>query len=760
MNKLIVAEKPSVALRIAMALGESSPQSQNVAGIRYFVIRRGDDTIYITAAAGHLFTLTQKGASTVPVFDIEWVPSYKVNQSAYFTKKYLDAIESVARQCAFFINACDYDLEGTVIGTNIIKYVVNRNVNSQLGAQSVRRMRFSTTTNADLIESYANLNEFDSLNFDAGETRHMLDWMWGINLSRALMRAISTKGIRKTLSIGRVQGPTLGILAKREKDIKGFVSRPYWKIAITAKGTDFEAAKDKEIFDKQAADSMLHKAKSASIVISSVQAEERNIRPFPPFDLTSLQIEASRAFHIDPSKTLAIAQSLYEKSYISYPRTSSQKLPPTLNLPRLITAMSKIADYSDMASDLIKSSRFRPAEGMKEDEAHPAIHPTGEQPRSLSDEERKIYDMIARRFLSCFAQYAKAESRKVAMDVAGTEYRAAGEKVTYRGWLDFYRYYSPKEAQIPDFTKGEAIKPDKIDMKALKTLPPKRFTKASLISLLESKDLGTKATRAEVIDTLFRRDYIKGGSIEVSEFGLSVYDALSTYCADIISEDLTRKLEKDMEKIQQGKAAKAEVVDEGKRIITGLVGEFHGKEAQIGEALMKGLKESENTNVLGPCTCGGTLVLRRSKAGKNFVGCSNWPKCTKTYSVPQSARIVSTGKVCELCHTPIVKVFRKGKGVFQMDLDPSCETKKNWGKPREQPDMIAGAKAVASVYPKAPQAASAPQQKAQHAPAQPPAVPESQGAKKPKPAKRSGAAKKPSKGKKPGKKQKEQASGK
>lgn len=701
MNKLIVAEKPSVAIRIASALGESRMQTQNINGVRYYVVTRGQDQVFITAAAGHLFTLTQLAGNTVPVFSIEWVPSYKVNKNAYFTKKYLDAIESVGRQCTFFINACDYDLEGTVIGTNIIKYIVNKNVNSELKADNVKRMRFSTTTNVDLIESYANLNDYDSLNFDAGETRHRLDWMWGINMSRALMRAISSKGVKKTLSIGRVQGPTLSILSKRENEIKNFVPKPYWKIVVTAKGVEFEAAKDKEIFDKAVADQMFSKAKASQLKVDSAEAEERSIRPFPPFDLTSLQLEASRVFRIDPSRTLAVAQSLYEKSYISYPRTSSQKLPATLGLPRIITAMSKIADYTEIANNLIKMSRFRPAEGLKEDEAHPAIYPTGEQPKALGEEEAKIYDLIARRFLSCFADYGKAESRRVTIDVGGDKYRAAGEKITFKGWMEPYKYYSPKEAELPDFKVGEALKADKVDQKSLKTLPPKRFSKASLISLLESKDLGTKATRAEVIDTLFRRDYIKGSSIEVSEFGLSIYNALSTYCPNILSEDLTRKLEKDMEKIQKGQDTKAHVIEQGKIIITDLVKDFNGKERDIGEALIKGLNESTTANILGPCKDGGSLILRRSAAGKNFVGCSNWPKCTITYSIPQNARIVPTGKICPLCKTPIVKVFRKGKGVFQMDLDPSCETKKDWGKPKEERAAAPAAQSAAKLAPSA-----------------------------------------------------------
>ena len=171
----------------------------------------------------------------------------------------------------------------------------------------------------------------------------------------------------------------------------------------------------------------------------------------------------------------------------------------------------------------------------------------------------------------------------------------------------------------------------------------------------------------------------------MTEFGLSIYNALSTYCPDILDEELTKKLETDMEKIQRGEATKALVIGEGKEIITKLIAKFKGKETQIGDELLKGLKESENSSLIGPCKVdGGNLILRRSKMGKNFIGCSNYPKCTNTYSVPQNAKIVATGKVCELCHTPKIKVFRKGRRPFEMDLDPNCESKKDWAKPREQ----------------------------------------------------------------------------
>jgi Topoisomerase IA len=136
-------------------------------GVRYYEVKKGGDILYIVAAAGHLFTIRQHGDSDVPVFDVEWVESYKVNKSAYFTKKYIDTIYAVGKKCSFYINACDYDIEGTVIGSNLIKYVVNSNVNSELPKAGVKRMKFSTTTKPDLVKSYENISDFDFENFYA-----------------------------------------------------------------------------------------------------------------------------------------------------------------------------------------------------------------------------------------------------------------------------------------------------------------------------------------------------------------------------------------------------------------------------------------------------------------------------------------------------------------------------------------------------------------------------------------------------------------
>ncbi|HUC39013.1 MAG TPA: DNA topoisomerase I [Candidatus Acidoferrum sp.] len=675
MNTLIIAEKPSVALRLAMALGNGKQEQKHTTErVSYFEIKNGADVLYIAPAVGHLFTIKQKDSTRgYPVLEVEWAPSHAVSSFSEYTKKYLDALVAIGKKCSRFINACDYDIEGTVIGTNIIRFLHKGQLK-----EDAKRMKFSTTTTEDLLDAYKHLTSLDMDNFYAGEVRHMLDWLWGINLSRALTQALTGRTFGgKSLSIGRVQGPTLAMLAKHEISIEKFVPKPFWRITAIINEVEFSNLKG-DIFDKEAARSSYEKTKQSSSkgMIESVDATERKVNPYPPFDLTSLQVEASRALRIDPSRTLAIAQSLYEKSYISYPRTSSQKLPPTLGLQRVISDISKNPTYEKLAKILIKGKRFVPKEGAKTDEAHPAIYPTGVLPVGMNEEEARIYDIITKRFLGCFADAATVARLRVVADFNGEKYSANGAKITDKGWLEFYDYTQLEEKELPTFQKGARVPASKVDMKEMQTQPPKRYSKATLIYELEKMNLGTKATRASIIDTLFKRNYIEGTSIKVTKFGMSVYDALEKNCKMIVDESTTRTLEEDMENITKHKKTEEEVLQEGKDMLIEALKTFDAHKEQIAVAMRKAQYETE---IIGKCPKdGGNLVIRKSRVGKNFIACANYPKCTNTYSVPQGALILPTGKTCEHCHTPIIKVIRKGRRPFEMDLDPTCVTKKDW----------------------------------------------------------------------------------
>ena len=674
MNVLIIAEKPSVALRLAMALGEGNPNRISRGKVSYFQIAKNAENIYIAAAAGHLFTIKQSIAKRgYPVLDVEWAPSYLVSKGSAYTKEYLDTLRSIAPNCNLFINACDYDIEGTVIGTNIILEVTKRQLTELDGL--AKRMKFSTTTTYDLVSAYSQLQPLDVLNFYAGETRHKLDWLWGINFSRALTSAIFIKGISTPLSIGRVQGPTLAILSKREIDITEFKPTPYWTVIAVIGNIIFTNVRG-NILDKTVADKAVStsKAHMHNAVIERVEVKEEHMRPYPPFDLTSLQLEASRVLHFDPSTTLAIAQSLYERSYTSYPRTSSQKLPYTLGLSGIIGQISKNPVYAEHANLLLSQKRFKPAEGAKSDEAHPAIFPTGVMPKNLSEAEEKVYDIITRRFLACFAEYATLARTKVVAKLGDETYEANGVRIVNGGWLDFYKYTRINEAILPEFRAETVLSASGIKLNELMTKPPRRFSKASLIAELERKNLGTKATRAAIIDTLFKRKYIEGSSITVTQFGLTVYKALSKYCGMIVDDKTTAKLEEDMDLVAKGKKTESEVIEEGKAMLLEALKFFDKNKGQIAEAMQSSFKAA---SVLGKCPRdGGNLMIRRSKVGKQFVGCSNYPACTNTYSLPQNAKIEPTGKICEGCHTPFIKIIRRSLPVIEMDLDPKCPIRK------------------------------------------------------------------------------------
>lgn len=670
--KLVICEKPSVAEKIAYAIGRGSAAKKSLYGVPYYEVERDGVQLVVVSAVGHLFGLRQKkGDRGYPAFDIEWAPTYEVEKGADYTKKYLDAIKKLAPGADEYVVACDFDVEGSLIGYNVARFAGDESKAS--------RMKFSALTPGELEEAFLERGKFDLGNALAGEARHMLDWFYGINLSRALMASIRSAGANQIMSIGRVQGPALAILAKKEKEIAAFVPKPYWEVGCHIKGKEFENARGR-FWNREEA--LAAKADTAQLgAVQKVERKEFLQPPGPPFDLTSLQVEAYRLFSFSPAQTLEIAQTLYEQTLISYPRTSSQKLPARLNMKRLIEALSKIPAYQKSAASLLAANRTTPLEGKKEDPAHPAIHPTGVY-RQLGEREMRLYDLIAKRFLSCFAENAKRETQKVLVAAGKENYAASGTRTTHLGWFDAYAPYVKLEEEVlPPFSEGEQVKVEGLAVHEKKTQPPKRYTPASIVSDLEKLGLGTKATRASIVETLFKRGYLEGTSIKVTPFGLAVFDSLKGVAPEILDEELTKNIEDEMEKIADGENER-KAIEDGKRVLAQILAKFDGKERDIGLGLLSGLKQKEmGESLLGDCPkcSGGKMRIIRSRLGKQFVGCSNYPACSQTYPLPQGAKIISLNKKCEKCGTPMIRVIRKARKPFEMCLDPACESKKNWG---------------------------------------------------------------------------------
>ncbi|MEK6817749.1 MAG: DNA topoisomerase, partial [Nanoarchaeota archaeon] len=330
--ELIITEKPQAALKISNALGKTVQKDLNK--VPYYELERNGKKIIVACAVGHLFTLKQNpGSKQIPSFDISWTPNYLARKKD-FTKRYYDTILKLIKNASSLTIATDYDIEGEVIGMNVMKYLCNQ--------PDASRMKFSTLTKEELENSYENKSAH--INWGqaiAGETRHYLDWFYGINLSRALMDAIKTTGKFRIMSIGRVQGPTLNMIVQKEKEIQAFKSEPYWQVFITIddgiKGLELKYNKD--LFDKKELEKFNNlKGKKAK---TETKKTEQKLSPLVPFNLTNLQTEAYKFYGITPSRTLQIAQSLYLAGLISYPRTSSQKLPVSIGYEKILKQLAE-----------------------------------------------------------------------------------------------------------------------------------------------------------------------------------------------------------------------------------------------------------------------------------------------------------------------------------------------------------------------------------------------------------------------------------
>lgn len=679
MYELIISEKPNASKRIADSLADGKAIKENIAGVPYYKVTHGNKDIVVGCAVGHLFGLAEKVKSkgfTYPVFDIEWVPNYEISKESEFSRKYLNALKKLTKGANSFTVACDYDIEGEVIGLNVIRFICNRN--------DARRMKFSTLTKPDIVEAYEKAQDhLDWGQAEAGETRHFLDFFYGINISRALTSAITSTGLFKILSAGRVQGPALKIIVDREKEIKEFKPVPFWQIELNgeAKKAPIDAwHKEDKFWDKKKADEVMKKVKNEKTgAVSNVDKTRFNQAPPHPFDLTTLQTESYRCFGIKPKDTLSIAQDLYTNGLISYPRTSSQQLPPAIGFHKILRELSKQKKYEQLCASLLKLKDLKPNDGSKTDPAHPAIYPTGISPKKMDDRAFKVYDLVAKRFMATFAQPAVRETITIDIDVNSEIFVAKGSRTVETGWHIFYApYVKLEEIELPDVKKSDIITILKITQHAKETQPPKRYTPSSIIKELEKRGLGTKATRADIIETLYKRNYVKGESLEATDLGIQIIAILEKYCPKMVDVDMTRKFEEDMELIREHKKKREQILKEAKVILIELLDDFRAKQKEIGQDLRTTFTETRDAiTTVGACpVCKtGKLTIRKGKFGR-FIACDKYPECKTTFKLPVSGRVDISDKICEHCSYPIVKMIRKAKRPQEVCINPDCPSKK------------------------------------------------------------------------------------
>jgi len=670
--ELIITEKPQAAWKIASALGKSTKKAIN--SVPYYEVERKGEKIIVGCAVGHLFTLAQKNSgSEIPVFDLVWVPNFYVRKND-FSKKYYNALSKLMKNAGVLTVATDYDVEGEVIGLNVVRFIAAQ--------PDAGRMKFSSLTEKELNKAYE--TKKTSINWGqaiAGETRHFLDWFYGINLSRALMNSLRSIGKFKVMSIGRVQGPILNIIVKKEKEIQAFRKKPYWQVFITLESPKIELIYNKDIFKKE------ELKKFENLIGKTGRAETKKfqqiIPPNPPFNLTALQIESYRLFGINPGKTLATAQNLYLAGLISYPRTSSQKIPPSVNYKETLQKLAKKYKVENLIT------REKPVEGHKSDSAHPAIYPTGEDEgtniEALSGDEKKIYDLIARRFLSLFMSNAVVENKKIKAEIEGLIFMKKGSSIKEKSWMQIYPI-KIKEKEIPDL--NGTIKVSELRTEEKETHPPKRYTPASLVSLLEKKNLGTKATRATILETLYQRGYIQGQSIKATPLGISLINTLEKHSPIIIDESLTKEFEQEMGSISASKKGHTEkkdkIIEKAKKTIRQIIKQFAKKQKKIGEeisqanqTLIKQQREESKLKTLCPvCKKGNLRISYSKKTRRYFVSCDAYPDCKNTYSLPPNGLVKKSEEICEYCGFQKLMLIKKGRRPWVFCFNPECPTNK------------------------------------------------------------------------------------
>ncbi len=668
MKKLIITEKNISAGRIAYILSGGKFKVEKGYNLPVYVFKNKEDEYKCVGLKGH-------------ILKVDFPPQYqnwqRVNPKELINtglikvpihKNILKLLQKEARGVDEVVVATDFDREGELIGFDVVNEV--KKVNPTV---AVKRARFSTLTPEEIKSSFSHLEE-PYLNLAlAGGARQDIDLIWGATLTRFISLASSRLG-KQFLSVGRVQSPTLCLVAQREKEIREFKPTPYWQLKGLFRresGEEFWAPHEKERFwNEDEVKALLEKFGKVGRV-QGVDKEEKRISPPPPFNTTSFLASAS-SLSISPARAMRIAENLYMNGFISYPRVDNTVYPKSLNLRGILKEISKIEEFSPYCEKLLAQKTLRATRGKKEATDHPPIYPTAVPEKDkLRKEEAKIYELVVRRFLATLSPFALVEFSKITIDVDGENFLLKGQVVKEEGWYQIYPYTRRKDEEVPDLEEGESLEVKDFQVEGKETKPPPRYSQGKLVQEMERLGLGTKATRHQIIQNLYERGYIKGDPIRPTELGLAVADTLLQHMEPISSPQMTAELEEEMDRIAEGEKEKREVVEHSRSMLASVMNLLETKKKEVGHTIKAGLREER---LVGECPlCGGELRIVRSKrSGKRFVGCSNYPKCKNSFPLPQNGELLLEGEVCDLCGSPKVKVLKRGRKPWEVCLNPDC----------------------------------------------------------------------------------------
>ena len=727
--KLIVTEKNDAAGQIARLLSDSGkPKADKVYDTPVYRFRRGGEDCVTIGLRGHIlqpdfppelkfndeegwFGVTAEGevlpadvpdGLARPPYDTKRKPylkdgidikGWKIASLPYLVwapiektpaeKGIIRSLKNLAKKADSVVIGTDFDREGELIGSDALRQI--REVAPDV---PVSRARYSAFTKAEIDHAFNNLVELDQDLADAGESRQYIDLIWGAVLTRYLTTA-RFSGFGNTRSAGRVQTPTLALVVERERERMAFKPEDYWVISGEASHGEEEPFKvshtTARFWDKDAADAAYANVAGAKEArVTAVERKSRTQRPPAPFNTTSLQAAAA-AEGISPARTMRLAESLYMDGLISYPRVDNTVYPSSLDLKDCVRTISKVPQYAPTCKALLSQPKLTATRGKQETTDHPPIYPTGAaDPEKLQPAAWKLYNLIARRFLATLMGPATIEGTKVTFDVNGEPFQASGNVLANPGFRSIYPYGLKKDDQLPELHEGDICDVQKMDLLAKQTEPPARYSQGKLIQEMEKRGLGTKSTRASIIDTLYQRKYLKNDPCEPSQLGMAIIDALNTYAPRITTPEMTSELEDDMTKVAEGTDTQTQVVTHSRALLAGMMDGLIEHTEDLSEAIADAVTADAK---IGVCPkCGRDLVVKTSaKTRGSFAGCMGWPDCDVTYPLPQGRIEALEGEaaVCPDCGAPRIKVQPFRQKAYETCINPACPTNR-------EPDVEVG----------------------------------------------------------------------
>lgn len=664
MKVLVISEKDIAAKKIAAHLSGGSHDASKMGGVNVYEWKEGKgkdkQEWTVVGLRGHIIALDypkeHKRWSLQKLDELVWAEPVKVVDKT--AKPIGEAVKKLGKKADLIILATDYDREGELIGVEALDLVKEINADVE-----VKRARFSALTKEEVTRAFDNLAPVDHNLAASAAARQVVDLAWGAALTRFLSIAAGQRG-QDFLSVGRVQSPTLALIVDREKEIRAFVPVPYWEVqASVHKGENFVVAHDKGRFWEQSEAARAYDAVRAAKEgrVTRVEKSKRTIAPPTPFDTTTYQ-RAAAALGYSIKRADSLAESLYTAGYISYPRTANTVYPASLDLKEILDKLgARNSPFAKDAKTVLERWPVQPTRGKKESTDHPPIHPTGEVPKAtdLSGPEWRVYELIVRRFLATLSDAASVERLKVNVEIGQEPMSANGQRLVEAGFLAVYPYSTSKDVILPALAEGDVVAVRGAEMLAKETQPPSRLTQARLVQEMENLNLGTKATRGEIIQKLYDRDFVRNKTPEPTETGFAMIDALEKYAEIIAKPEMTAKLETEMDKIAEGGLTLDDVVGDSRQMLEDVVKALHKNREKIGGEIRRAL---DAKNTIGTCKeSGHPLIMRRSKAGKRFVGCSGYPECTTTFPLPQYGKIVADNTNCHVCDAPVIRVMTQGK---------------------------------------------------------------------------------------------------